>query len=80
MNVLFYICSLSLHWVLDFKGFTSPLGTDLPVCDGWIMEQTRSSDTIAHLKNELVVSGQYLKDQNLPLLISRGVFGHLSVS
>lgn len=44
------------------------------------MEQTRSSDTIAHLKNELVVSGQYLKDQNLPLLISRGVFGHLSVS
>lgn len=25
---------------LDFKGFPSPLGTDLPVCDSWILEQT----------------------------------------
>lgn len=65
MNVLFYICSLSLHWVLDFKGFSSPLGTDLPVCNSWIMEQTRSSNTIAHLQNELVVSGQNLGHQNL---------------
>lgn len=66
MNVLFYICSFLLHWMLDYEGFTSALGTDLPVSDSWMMGQTRSSDTIAHLQNELVVSGQYLGEQSLP--------------
>lgn len=79
MNVLFYICSLLLHWVLDFKGFTSPLGTDLPVCDSWIMEQV----IWYHCTLTKWAGGFwpiFRRPKSTSLLISRGFFGRLPVS
>lgn len=67
MNMLFYICSLSLHWILKVS---HPLWEQ--ICQSVIAGYwNRPSDTIAHFQNDLVVSGQELGDQNLPVTIQR---------